>query len=186
MRQSSNFKINVTAGEPLSTVAKQPRDMRPPRRRASRRRAGLAALTENVVRLLDLLEQLDDLEDEEDVDDLEIEEQLMQIGIKRRKTLLVRKRRIWADCTRPMLGDKTFQERFCMENADFMVLVELLRPSLEQDARMGGLRNIAIPVECQLGVTLRWLAGAAIWKGADGHVMAKSTAYAIVHRVIAS
>ena len=161
--------------------------MRPPRRRASRRRAGLAALTEHVIRLLDLLEQLDDLDDEEELDDLDMDEQLiMQPGIKRRKTLLVRKRRTWADYTRPMLGDETFPERFRMEHADFMVLVELLRPSLQRDARMGALRNGAISVEYPLGVTLRWLAGAAIWEGVDGHVMAKSTTYAIVHRVIAA
>ena len=136
--------------------------------------------------MLDLLEQLDDLDREEEVDDLEMDEQLMQTGIKRGKTLLVRKRRTWADYTRPMLGDKKFPERFRMEHADFMVLVELLRPSLERDARMEALRNVAIPVECQLVVTLRWLAGAAIWEGVDGHVMAKSTTYAIVHRGIAA
>ena len=33
-------------------------------------------------------------------------------------------------------------------------------------------------------MTLRWLAGASIWEGVDGHVMAKSTTYATVHRVM--
>ena len=65
-----------------------------------------------------------------------------------------------------------------------MVLVELLRPSLERYTRMGTLRNGSIPVEYQLAITLRWLADVSIYDGMDGRVIARSTAYALVHRAI--
>ncbi|CAN0503667.1 unnamed protein product [Laminaria digitata] len=104
--------------------------------------------------------------------------------ITRRCSLLARTRRPWPDYIRPMLGDKTFKDRFRMEHDDFMSLVELFRPALQRDAKMGFLRNGAVPVEYQLAVALRWLAGGSIYEGMDGHVIPRSTAYAIVHRVI--
>ncbi|CAN0431183.1 unnamed protein product [Pylaiella littoralis] len=83
-----------------------------------------------------------------------------------------------------MLGDRTFKGRFRMEHGDFMTLVEHLRPELERDTAMGGLRNGAIPVEYQVALTLRWLAGASMYEGMDGHVIARSTAYQTAFRVI--
>ncbi|CAN0149242.1 unnamed protein product, partial [Laminaria digitata] len=64
------------------------------------------------------------------------------------------------------------------------VAVELLRPALQRDAKMGSLRHGAVPVEYQLAVVLRWLAGGSIFDGMEGHVIARSTAHAILHRVI--
>ncbi|CAN0483618.1 unnamed protein product, partial [Hapterophycus canaliculatus] len=49
-----------------------------------------------------------------------------------------------------------------------MVLVELLRPALARDEKMGALRNGAIAVEYQVGLTLRWLAGASMYEGMVG------------------
>lgn len=83
-----------------------------------------------------------------------------------------------------MLGDGTFKGRFRMGHDDFMALADLLRTDLQRDEKMGGLRNGAIPVEYQLAMALRWLAGASIYEGMDMHVIARSTAYSIVHRVI--
>ena len=51
---------------------------------------------------------------------------------------------------------------------------------------MGSLRNGAIPVEIQVALTSRWLAGASMFEEMDGHVLAKSTAYVTAHRVIAA
>ena len=152
--------------------------MRPPRRRAAQRRARMVARTEQFCRALELMDLLDELE----LDQLEIEE--LESYIIRRRSLLRREKRPFETYIRPMLGDNTFKDRFRMEHEDFMVLVELLRPSLQRDVKMGALRNGAVPVEYQLALTLRWLAGASIFEGMDGHVIAKSPAYAIVHRVI--
>lgn len=49
---------------------------------------------------------------------------------------------------------------------------------------MGLLRNGAIPVEYQVAITLRWLAGGSIFECMDGHVIARSTAFQITSRVI--
>ncbi|CAN0382399.1 unnamed protein product [Hapterophycus canaliculatus] len=46
------------------------------------------------------------------------------------------------------------------------------------------LRNGAIPVEYQVAMTLRWLAGGSIHESMDGHVVARSTAYHITSTVI--
>lgn len=134
--------------------------------------------TEQLFRALHLMDMLDEL----DLEEMELEE--LDPNIVRRRSLLKRERRSWETYIRPMLGDKTFKDRFRMEHEDFMALVELLRSSLQRDVKMGALRNGAVPVEYQLAVTLRWLAGASIYEGMDGHVIARSTAYAIVHRVI--
>lgn len=71
-----------------------------------------------------------------------------------------------------------------MEHTDFIVLVGMLRPKLQRDAKMGALRNGAIPVEYQVARALRWLAGGSVYECMDGHVIARSTAYAVVHDVI--
>ncbi|CAM9584259.1 unnamed protein product, partial [Ectocarpus sp. 8 AP-2014] len=99
---------------------------------------------------------------------------------------MLRERRSWASYIKPMLGDGTFKGRFRMELDDFMVLVELLREDLQRDARMGALRNGAVPVEYQVALTLRWLAGASMYEGMDGHVISRSTAYQTAFRVIAA
>ncbi|CAB1096714.1 unnamed protein product [Ectocarpus sp. CCAP 1310/34] len=49
---------------------------------------------------------------------------------------------------------------------------------------MGLLRNGAIPVEYQVAMTLRWLAGGSIYECMDGHVIARSTAYHVTSTVI--
>jgi len=103
---------------------------------------------------------------------------------KRRSTLVLRERRSFAEYIKPMLLDKTFSLRFRMEYDDFKVLVELLRPSLQKNEVMGSMRNGAIPVEYQVAMTLRWLAGGSIYECMDGHVIARSTAYEISSNVI--
>lgn len=85
-----------------------------------------------------------------------------------------------------MLGDVTFKNRFRVDPADFKVLVELMRLAIEGNETMGALLNGTIPVEYQLPIASRWLAGASIFEGMHGHVFAKSTAYAIVCRVVAA
>ncbi|CAN0271982.1 unnamed protein product, partial [Hapterophycus canaliculatus] len=87
---------------------------------------------------------------------------------KRRSTLLLRERRLWEEYIKPMLSDETFRGRFRMQHDDFMVLVELLRPALARDEKVGALRNGAIAVEYQVGLTLRWLAGASMYEGMVG------------------
>lgn len=78
-------------------------------------------------------------------DDVEqLEEQLHR---SKRAKLVRRQRRSWDLFVQPMLADKTSRQRYRLEYDDFMVLVGLLRPKLERDARMGGLRNGAVPVE---------------------------------------
>lgn len=150
--------------------------MRPPRGRAAQRRVRMMAQTDELLRLLDLLDLLDQLDD--------LDSRVETDPIMRRSALLHRQRRPWDLYIRPMLGDKTFADRFRMEHEDFLKLVEVLRPALQRNEKMGALRNGAIPVEYQLAITLRWLAGGSIYEGMGGHVIARSTAYAIVHRVV--
>ena len=95
-----------------------------------------------------------------------------------------RERRPWKTYIRPMLQDNTFRGRFRMDYDDFNALVRLLRKDLERNKTMGRLRNGAIPVEFQVAFTLRWLAGASMYEGMDGHVIARSTAYQTAYRVI--
>lgn len=89
---------------------------------------------------------------------------------------------------RPMIADGTFRRRFRMEYEDFTALVGLVRAALdERDDEMGALRNGAIPpVEYQVAMTLRWLAGGSIDEVAsmEGNVNARTTAHAIMYRVI--
>lgn len=74
----------------------------------------------------------------------------------RRSALLPRKRRPWATYIRPMLGNGTVKNRFRVAHENLKALVELLRPALQRNERMGALRNGAIPVEYQLAITLPW------------------------------
>ncbi|CAN0478719.1 unnamed protein product, partial [Ascophyllum nodosum] len=101
-----------------------------------------------------------------------------------RSSLVPRERRVWSEYIRPMLADRTFRLRFRMEYEDFICLVTWLRPALERDRKMGNLRNGAIPVEYQVAMGVRWLAGASVFELMDCHVIARSTAYAVVRRVI--
>ena len=103
---------------------------------------------------------------------------------RKRGKLVRRQRRAWDDFVRPMLADKTFRRRYRLSHDDFNVLVGLLRPKLERNSHMGGLRNGAIPVEFQLAVALRFLAGGSIYELMDGHCVSKAAAYAVFHRVI--
>lgn len=154
--------------------------MRPPRCRAARSRARVMAQTDHLLRLLDLLDLLDQLDV---IDELDMEHEIKP-NIRRRRALLTRTRRPWPEYIRPMLGDNNFTDLFRMEHDDFMALVELPRPALHRDAKMGALRSGAMPVEYQLAIALRWLAGESNYEGGmDGHVIARSTTYAIVHRV---
>lgn len=147
--------------------------MHPPRSSRARRRARVIARTKKLSAVLDVLALIDEL-DEIDASP----------AVKKRSALMARKRVPWATYIKPMLGDGTFKGRFRMGHDDFMVLVDLLREDIERDTRMGELRNGAIPVEYQVAMTLRWLAGASIYEGMDGHVIARSSAYATAHRVI--
>ena len=75
--------------------------MHPPRVRAAR----LAARTEQSFRLLDMLDAFN--EDEEfKLTNLYI--------IRRRSSLLLRERSIWATCIKPMHADKSCKDRFRM------------------------------------------------------------------------
>lgn len=103
---------------------------------------------------------------------------------KRRGKLVRRDRRPWETYIQPMLQDDSFKGRFRMGFDDFNTLVRLLRPALERNKEMGCLRNGTVPVEFQVALTLRWLAGASMYEGMDGHVLARSTAYQVAHRVI--
>jgi len=105
---------------------------------------------------------------------------------KRRSTLVLRERRPFATYIRPMLQDRTFSMRFRMGYDDFMALVDLVRPAVKRDEEMGLLRNGTIPVEYQVAMTLRWLAGGSIYECMDGHVIARSTAYCLTSRVISA
>lgn len=102
----------------------------------------------------------------------------------RRRGFVRRQRRSWDTYVRPMLDDGTFRQRFRMDHAEFQTLVGILRPKLQRNDKMGDLRNGAIPVEFQVAMTLRFLAGGSVFEVMDGNVIAKSTAYALVHRVI--
>lgn len=148
--------------------------MRPPGTRRAWRFRRLRAITARLSQLLDLLAVLDDLDELEDA------------PVKPRSTLLPRQRRPFAEYIKPMLADGTFSGRFRMPYEDFKVLVEYLRPALQRDEKMGALRNGAIPVEYQVALTLRWLAGASMYEGMDGHVKARSTAYQTAFRAIAA
>ncbi|CAN0563439.1 unnamed protein product, partial [Ectocarpus sp. 12 AP-2014] len=101
-----------------------------------------------------------------------------------RSTLVARVRRPFETYIKPMLQDHTFSLRFRMEYDDFRVLVDHLRPALQKNEKMGLLRNGAIPVEYQVAMTLRWLAGGSIYECMDGHVIARSTAYHVTSTVI--
>ncbi|CAN0452101.1 unnamed protein product, partial [Pylaiella littoralis] len=103
---------------------------------------------------------------------------------KHRSTLIRRQRRSWAAYSKPLLADGTFRSSFRMDHDDFMDLVDMLRPELERNPHMGSLRNGAVPVEYQVGNTLRWLAGGQMLDIKQGHVIAKSTAYQTAVRVI--
>ena len=143
--QIQYFEVSQLAvGKPTRETIE---DMRPPRRRAAQRRARKVARTEKLFCALELLDLLDELE----LDELKIEE--LEPNIIRRRSLLIGERRPFETYIRPMLGDNTFKDRFRMEHEDFMVLVDLLRPSLQRDVKMGALRNGAVPVEYQLALT---------------------------------
>lgn len=98
--------------------------------------------------------------------------------------LVHRERRPWTTYIKPMLDDKSFRQRFRMTHEEFIDLVEMLRPTLQRDEKMGALRNGAIPVEFQVAITLRFLAGASIFEAMVGHVIARSSAYMVVYRVV--
>ncbi|CAN0370138.1 unnamed protein product, partial [Ectocarpus sp. 12 AP-2014] len=101
-----------------------------------------------------------------------------------RGNFVYRERRSFYTYVRPMVEDNTFRKRFRMDYTDFMALADILRPKLQRDEKMGALRNGSIPVEFQLAMTLRFLAGGSVFEVMDSNVIARSTAYAIVHRVI--
>lgn len=101
-----------------------------------------------------------------------------------RGDFVYRERRSWYTYAKPMVEDGTFRLRFRMDYTEFADLADMLRPKLERDEKMGALRNGVIPVEFQLAMALRFLAGGSIFEVMDGNVIARSTAYAIVHRVI--
>lgn len=147
-------------------------EMRAPRSKRARRLSRLVAMTESLVQTLEIVSMA------EDMDELESNEK------KTRSTLLPRERRSWVEYIKPMLGDGTFKRRFRMDHEHFVVLVDLVRPALQRNEKMGALRNGAVPVEFQVALTLRWLAGASMYEGMDGHVIARSTAYQISGRVI--
>ncbi|CAM9404269.1 unnamed protein product, partial [Ascophyllum nodosum] len=147
--------------------------MHPPLSRRTKRRRRLLRMAARLSRLMDLLTVMNNLDTLEN----------SQV-IKHRSTLMVGESRAWALYINPTLGDGTFKGRFRMHHDDFMVLVDHLRPELERNATMGALRNGAVPVEYQVALTLRWLAGASMSEGMDGHVIARSTAYQTALRVI--
>ncbi|CAN0494294.1 unnamed protein product, partial [Hapterophycus canaliculatus] len=118
------------------------------------------------------------------IEAIEAIEELEKLRVKRRRSLMLRERRPWALYIKPMLGDDTFKGRFRMQHDDFMALAELLRPVLQREPKMGALRNGAVPVEYQLGLTLRWLAGGSMYESMDGHVISRSAAYQAAFRVI--
>ncbi|CAM9097321.1 unnamed protein product, partial [Laminaria digitata] len=95
-----------------------------------------------------------------------------------------RERPSWRAYAQPLIDNGTFLERFRMEHEDFMVLVEMLRAELWRDAGMGALRNGAVPVEFQLAITLRYLAGGSMFDVMADREIAKSTAMAVIHRVV--
>lgn len=101
----------------------------------------------------------------------------------RRGNLVRRERRSWHTYVKPMLEDGTFRQRFRMSYGDFMSLVDILRPKLQRDEKMGSLRNGCIPVEFQVAMALRFMAGGSVFEVMDAHGVAKSTAYATVRRV---
>ncbi|CAN0288257.1 unnamed protein product, partial [Pylaiella littoralis] len=103
---------------------------------------------------------------------------------KHRSTLIRRDRRSWAVYSEPILADGSFRPSFRMGHDEFMVLVDMLRPELERSPHMGRLRNGSLPVEYQVGNTLRWLAGGEMHDIKQGHVIAKSTAYQTAARVV--
>lgn len=82
-----------------------------------------------------------------------------------------------------MLADKTYRRRYRLSHDDSNVLVGLLRPKLESNSRMGGLRDRSIPVELQLAMTLRFLVGGSIYELMDGRCVSKTAAYEVFHRV---
>jgi len=146
--------------------------MRAPRATKAQRAYRLTTITKRVSSLLDILSVLDS------IDELDALEK------KRRSSLVPRERRPFAEYIKPMLQDHTFSMRFRMDYDDFMVLVDRLRPALTKDEGVGRLRNGAVPVEYQVAMTLRWLAGGSIYECMDGHVIARSTAYAITSHVV--
>ncbi|CAM9919214.1 unnamed protein product, partial [Hapterophycus canaliculatus] len=101
-----------------------------------------------------------------------------------RGVLVQRERPSWFDYVRPMVLDSSFRRRFRMDFTDFSALADLLHPRLEKDERVGSLRNGAVPVEFQLAMALRFFAGGGVFDVMGSHAIAKSTAYAIIHRVI--
>ncbi|CAN0412079.1 unnamed protein product, partial [Pylaiella littoralis] len=84
----------------------------------------------------------------------------------------------------PILADGSCRPSFRMGHDEFMVLVDMLRPELESNPDMGRLRDGALPVEYQVGNTLRWLAGGEMHDIKQGHVIAKSTAYQTAARAM--
>lgn len=127
--------------------------MRPPLRRRAKRLYRLLRMTKRLLFSMDLLTIMDSLG------------ALERPPEKHRSTLMLRERRPFPLYIKPTLGDRTFKGRFRMDHADFMVLVEHLRQVLERNAAMGALRNVAVPVEYQVALTLRWLASASYVRG---------------------
>lgn len=71
-----------------------------------------------------------------------------------------------------------------MGHEDFMVLAGMLRAQLRRDGGMGALRHGVVPVEFQLAITLRYLAGGSMFDVMDNRQIAKNTAMAVIHRVV--
>ncbi|CAB1101963.1 unnamed protein product [Ectocarpus sp. CCAP 1310/34] len=140
--------------------------------RSAKRAHSLASVTKRVSSLLDALAILGNLS-------------ALDAPTKRnRSTLVARERRPFETHIKPLLQDHTFSVRFRMEYDDFRVLIDHLRPALHKNEKMGLLRIGAIPVEYQIAMTLRWLAGGSIYECMDGHVIARSTAYHVTSTVI--
>lgn len=85
-------------------------------------------------------------------------------GVRVRCSLHPRTQREWKGYIRPI-----FRQKFYMEHRDFMVFVELLRPRLERNARMGALRNGAVPIEWQVALEVAYLAGGSMHDLVDQH-----------------
>ena len=63
-----------------------------------------------------------------------------------------------------------------------MVLAGMPRAQLRRDGGMGVLRNGVVPVELQLEITLRYLAGGSMFDVMGNQKIGKSTAIAVIHR----
>ncbi|CAM9356776.1 unnamed protein product [Phaeothamnion confervicola] len=101
-----------------------------------------------------------------------------------RKCGPARRRLAWQYIRDVAVHERQFKTDYRLSPVHFDHLLQILRPSLELNAKIGDLRGSFVKPENQLMITLRYLAGGRYQDIKNHHGIAKTTFYDIIWRVI--